>query len=136
MSYTPEDAKSRIVKRAAKYVDIIDSLNGTTRANGEPLCATLALRKVVFAGSTKNVDNEGFEHILIQFKTKPGKGFYESKVRYSNATEEYKIGHRSSADSMYTETTQSVSTTSMWRCTVSALMEINEIELEFFLGFN
>lgn len=59
--------KSRIVKGAAKYVDIID------------------------AGSTKNVDDEGFEHILIQFNTKPGKGFYKSKVRYSNAMGEHKI---------------------------------------------
>lgn len=93
--YLPINKNSKIVKKAGKFLleyinkDIKRMLNGTTKANGDRLCAELHLKTIYFAGETEyKTDNND---LLVQFETWPGGGEFESTVRYVAAKDHFSV---------------------------------------------
>lgn len=93
--YLPINKNSNIVKKVTRFLieyinkDIKRMLNGTVKANGEPLCAELRLGLLEFVGETEY--KADYNDILITFETKPGGGEFESTVRYFKATGQIEV---------------------------------------------
>lgn len=94
--FTPISTNATVVDKVTQFLmrylndDIAKSLNGTTKANGDPLCATLELKSVVFAGKVE-YNGRDYSDILIQFWTKPGNAHFESTLRYTEKTEDFMV---------------------------------------------